>query len=94
MYFYSFVQEIIQGAKGKHRNKPDAIIGVHGRFTDYSGHLKLRGAKLAGKNFYAKSIQYFRNRYKNPIFLVTTDDPGRAQAMILRSVMDTRYTNY
>ena len=47
-------------AKEKFGEVPDALIGVHGRFTDYSGHLKLRGANYASKNFYNKAIQYFR----------------------------------
>ena len=44
----------------KFGKKPDALIGIHGRFTDYGGHLKLRGARYAGKRFYKKAIEYFR----------------------------------
>jgi len=76
-------KKLIDIAKEKFGKVPDALIGVHGRFTDYSGHLKLRGANYASKKFYNKAIQYFRDKYKNPMFLVTSDDPGKAKSFIL-----------
>ena len=77
-----FLQKIISGAKEKFGIEPDALIGIHGRYTDYRFHLILRGAKMAGKKFYEKSIQYFKDKYKNPLFLVVSDDPYMAQALI------------
>ena len=58
------------------------MIGIHSRWTDYSGHLQLRGGKLVKNKFYSKAIQYFRKKYKNPLFLVTSDDPGKAKTFI------------
>ena len=54
------IQSILNVAMEKFGKKPDAVIGIHGRFTDYGGHLKLRGARYAGKRFYKKAIEYFR----------------------------------
>ena len=57
LLFYILFQKLIDIAKEKFGKVPDALIGVHGRFTDYSGHLKLRGANYASKKFYNKAIQ-------------------------------------
>ena len=53
-------QDIIDTSKRKFGKEPDALIGIHGRFTDYKAHLNLRGARYASKKFYMKAIQYFR----------------------------------
>ena len=79
------LQKIINSAKERFGVEPDALVGIHGRFTDYTGHLQLRGAKIAGKKFYSKAIQHFKDKYKSPLFLVTSDDPGKAKSLILNA---------
>ena len=78
-------QEIMQKSIQEFGQEPDAVIGIHGRFTDYASHLKLFGFKGAGSNYYAKAIEHFRKLYKKPLFLVCSDDPGRAKMFIFSS---------
>ena len=76
------LQKIIDSVIKRFGKEPDALIGIHSRWTDYSGHLQLRGGKLVKNKFYSKAIQYFRKKHINPLFLVTSDDPGKAKTFI------------
>ena len=78
-------KDIIKAHKKKLGRNPDAIIGIHGRYTDYDGHLILRGRQLIGTKFYRKAIKYFREKYEHPLFLVTSDAEGKAKAFIVNS---------
>ena len=75
-----FVQKA-QEKLDKYKNGADAIIGIHGRLADYSGHLRLYGQELADKNYYKRAMDYFRNKYENPVFLVTSDNPSKILAL-------------
>merc|ERR1712241_622265 len=33
-------------------------------------------------------MDYFRNTYKRPLFIVTSDDPGKARAFIIKTIND------
>ena len=55
-----YFQKIIKNTIKMFGMEPDALIGIHGRFTDYKAHLNIRGAKYARKSFYTKAIQFYR----------------------------------
>ena len=76
--FCSQAQKTIQEAKKGLQMPVDAIIGIHGRFTDYKGHLSTMGLKLIGPKFYEKAINFFEEKYKNPLFLLVSDHPPKA----------------
>ena len=50
--------------------------------------MHLRSSSYAGFKYYQKAIDYFRAQYKHPLFLVTSDDPGKAQAFIIQEHKD------
>ncbi|XP_037084152.1 galactoside alpha-(1,2)-fucosyltransferase 2-like isoform X2 [Pollicipes pollicipes] len=51
------------------------FVGVHVRRTDYASHLKsvFRG-KPVSVSFYTAAMELCRQRYKNPLFILTSDD--------------------
>lgn len=75
----------IEKFKQELREEPDAVIGIHGRFTDYRGHLRHRGLQPAGTNYFDKAITHFRNIYKRPLFLVVSDNPRTAKINIMKN---------
>lgn len=68
-------KSIVAEAKSKN---PDAIIGIHVRLTDYINHLHSRNAKWARSAYYKKAIEHFLKMYKNPRFLIVSDDKDSA----------------
>lgn len=83
--FQSKAKEIMENFKTMLPEEPDAVIGIHGRFTDYRGHLKHRGLHVAANNYFDKAINHFRNIYKRPLFLVVSDNPRTAKTHILKN---------
>ena len=51
--------------------------------TDYKDHLKDYKGRVIGANFYKKAINYFRNMYENPQFLVISDDKNTAFELVV-----------
>ena len=84
-------QEIINNASKTDPEVPEysAIIGIHVRLTDYKDHLWKKNSKLIGLKFYQKSIQYFRQMYNRPVFLVISDDKKQAIRTVIEPLNDT-----
>ena len=68
-------------ARKKFRQKyltvPSVTVGVHVRRTDYQQYLQAvrkEGGLYLSRQFYVDGMDYFRKKYKNPIFIVASDD--------------------
>jgi len=64
------------------------LIGVHARYTDYRYHLRQRGGQYLKPNFFIKAMNYFRQKYENPLFLVVSDEVPKAKKIIIDSQPD------
>lgn len=49
-------------------------VGVHVRRTDYCGWLKAFRGKEFDREYIVKAMNYFKQRYDRPLFLVVSDD--------------------
>ena len=61
------------------------LIGVHARYTDYKYHLKQRGGQYLKPTFFIKAMNYFRQKYENPLFLLVSDEVPKAKKIIIDS---------
>ena len=70
-----------------------AIIGIHVRLTDYKDHLWKKNSILIGLKFYQKAVQYFREMYKRPLFLVVSDHKKQAIKAVIEplNVKDVKF---
>ena len=52
------------------------LIGVHVRMQDYHAHMEAYygPSKLPGRQFFNKSMNYYRQKFENPLFLVVSND--------------------
>ena len=52
------------------------LIGFHVRMQDYYSHLTLynKNVQLPGTKYFNQSMNYYKNKYGNPLFLVVSND--------------------
>ncbi|KAF2893836.1 hypothetical protein ILUMI_12339 [Ignelater luminosus] len=56
-------------------NTDKVFVGVHVRRTDYSRYLPRKyKLKLANVSFYYSAMKYYEDKYKNVVFILTSDD--------------------
>jgi galactoside 2-L-fucosyltransferase 1/2 len=52
------------------------LIGIHVRSPQYKKHLKSfkKSVKMAGGTYFKNAMNYFREKFSNPLFMVVSDD--------------------
>jgi galactoside 2-L-fucosyltransferase 1/2 len=52
------------------------LVGIHVRMQDYHSHLTLfnKNVQLPGPKYFNQSMNYYNNKYGNPLFLVVSND--------------------
>ncbi|XP_063798604.1 galactoside alpha-(1,2)-fucosyltransferase 2-like [Pseudophryne corroboree] len=79
-------------AKLKGDQKNVTYIGVHVRRGDYVQVMpKLRKGVVAGRDYMDKAMGYFRNKYKNPLFVVTSNGMDWCKKNIDNSLGDVHF---
>ncbi len=56
---------------------PCVLVSVHVRRTDYQKYLQKRrkeGGLFLSKQFYIDAMNYYRDKFKHPLFIVASDD--------------------
>ncbi|XP_056398503.1 galactoside alpha-(1,2)-fucosyltransferase 2-like [Hyla sarda] len=74
--FHDFVKDEVNSylAQVRGDRKNVTFVGVHVRRGDYEQlFVKQKRGVLADKNYLQKATDYFRNKYQNPIFVVTSN---------------------
>uniref|UniRef100_A0A2P2ICL3 L-Fucosyltransferase n=1 Tax=Hirondellea gigas TaxID=1518452 RepID=A0A2P2ICL3_9CRUS len=63
----------------KRKDGPPTYIGVHVRLQDYVSHAKVRwgvrNIRYKYKPYLRRAMQYYKDRYKNTVFVMASDDP-------------------
>lgn len=68
-------QDILHKATAMLHSRKNTFVGVHIRRTDYIEYLRTRlNAHPANVTFYLNAMEYFKNKFKNVIFIVVSDD--------------------
>ncbi|XP_069803680.1 galactoside alpha-(1,2)-fucosyltransferase 2-like [Dendropsophus ebraccatus] len=92
--FHDFVKDEVNAylAQLRGNRKNVTFVGVHVRRGDYV-HLfvKLKRGVLADKNYLQKATDYFRNKYQNPIFVVTSNGMDWCKENINNSLGDVYF---
>ena len=70
-------KEIFAGITQEHHLNNSTYIGVHVRRGDIavSKSLRIQGYRIAPKSYIYKAVSFYKSRYKNATFLISTDDP-------------------
>ncbi|XP_068201237.1 galactoside alpha-(1,2)-fucosyltransferase 2-like isoform X2 [Palaemon carinicauda] len=71
---------------GLNRTLKPLVIGVHVRRSDYISYLKqTTGGKVLGAEYFQRAFQFFREKYRNVVFLVASDDRRWCNRMLLNN---------
>lgn len=69
--------DILTSVKNRMKMKSQEItfVGVHIRRTDYIEYIKKYNTTIPSRGYYVRAMQYYREKYSRPIFIMASDDP-------------------
>ncbi|XP_063291554.1 galactoside alpha-(1,2)-fucosyltransferase 2-like [Pelobates fuscus] len=91
--FHEWIKEesyaYLANVRGNKKNV--TFVGVHVRRGDYVKILPNNKAVVADKGYLQKAMDYFRNKYQNPIFVVTSNGMDWCKQNINNSLGDVNF---
>ncbi|KAM9299443.1 galactoside alpha-(1,2)-fucosyltransferase 2-like [Gastrophryne carolinensis] len=91
--FHDFIKqeanEYLTKIRGDRKNV--TFIGVHVRRGDYVKYMARLKGVVAHKGYFDQSMAYYRNKYKNPLFVVTSNGMDWCKENINNSLGDVHF---